>query len=179
MMMHRGMVRFGGPAALLVLAITAAGCESLRRDAGFGKQPPDEFAVVTKAPLTIPPDFALRPPRPGERQANSGNSAERARAALYSGNVRQLADQMGPEFSEGEKLLLAYSGGASADPSIRAALASESAILDGGPTLTESILFWRESQTKGTPVDAQAEANRIRGAQAAGQNPGTAPTPGN
>ena len=32
----------------------------------MGKRSPDEFAVVRRAPLILPPDYGLRPPRPGE-----------------------------------------------------------------------------------------------------------------
>jgi hypothetical protein len=32
---------------------------------GYDRDRPDEFAVARQAPLVIPPDFALVPPRPG------------------------------------------------------------------------------------------------------------------
>ena len=65
------------PAALaqtLVLCLSASllsGCESLRNAAGLTKKSPDEFAVTTKAPLVIPPDFNLRPPLPGAPPSNT------------------------------------------------------------------------------------------------------------
>jgi hypothetical protein len=46
------------------------GCDSIREAAGITKEPPDEFAVVTKAPLVIPPDYNLRPPKPGAAPTN-------------------------------------------------------------------------------------------------------------
>ena len=48
-------------AALGAGVIALAGCDSIREEAGLSKQSPDEFAVTTKAPLIIPPDFNLRP----------------------------------------------------------------------------------------------------------------------
>ena len=42
-----------------------AGCEGIRDQLGFNKKAPDEFTVVKKAPLVLPPDFSLRPPAPG------------------------------------------------------------------------------------------------------------------
>ena len=33
---------------------------------GSRRTGPDEFGVVSRAPLSQPPDFALRPPRAGE-----------------------------------------------------------------------------------------------------------------
>jgi len=41
------------------------GCEGIKEQLGLNKKAPDEFTVITKAPLVMPPDFTLRPPRPG------------------------------------------------------------------------------------------------------------------
>ena len=53
--------------AVLILAATGllAGCESFSNAFGLKRSAPDEFAVVTQAPLVIPPDFQMRPPVPG------------------------------------------------------------------------------------------------------------------
>lgn len=63
-------------------AILLAGCASGR----FRGSGPDEFAVARNAPLVVPPDFSLTPPRPGE--AESGTTSDpRAQAlqALFGG----------------------------------------------------------------------------------------------
>jgi len=56
-------------ATALVAAAGLAGCQSTQKALGMSKVTPDEFRVVTKAPLVVPPDYALRPPAPGERSA--------------------------------------------------------------------------------------------------------------
>ncbi len=43
---------------------------------------PDEFAVESRAPLTIPPDFALRPPQPGAPRPQEITAADRTRSAF-------------------------------------------------------------------------------------------------
>jgi hypothetical protein len=48
----------------------------------MGKRAPDEFAVVRRAPLIVPPDFDLRPPDPGAPRPNIGTTADQARVAL-------------------------------------------------------------------------------------------------
>lgn len=53
-------------ACLLVALALLSGCADVREMMGFSREGPDEFAVVTHQPLVIPPDFRLRPPRPGE-----------------------------------------------------------------------------------------------------------------
>ena len=69
--------------AALGLGLAALqGCQSFRDEAGLTKQSPDEFAVTTKAPLIIPPDFNLHPPKPGAPPTNQQSPTEAAQAAL-------------------------------------------------------------------------------------------------
>ena len=49
---------------------------------GLDQTGPDEFAVESRAPLTIPPDFDLRPPQPGAPRPQEVTAAERARKAI-------------------------------------------------------------------------------------------------
>ena len=64
-------------------ALILAGCAS--GGAFGGGRGPDEFAVARNAPLVVPPDFAMTPPRPGE--ADQGTTDPRAQAlqALFGG----------------------------------------------------------------------------------------------
>src|SRR5437762_7279467 len=70
-------------AMLCGVALAIAGCDTLRSAAGGGKDSPDEFAVVTKAPLVIPPDFNLRPPTAGAAPTNQLEPTQAAQAALF------------------------------------------------------------------------------------------------
>src|SRR5688572_8307029 len=65
-----------GSAALLL-----AGCGG---GGPFSRERPDEFAVARNAPLVIPPDFALTPPRPGEPEAGADPRGQ-ALQALFGG----------------------------------------------------------------------------------------------
>ena len=47
-------------ASALIAAAGLAGCQSASQALGMTKVTPDEFRVVTKAPLVVPPDYALR-----------------------------------------------------------------------------------------------------------------------
>jgi len=72
--------------ARIALAVSAAtlvaGCAS----GGFGRgRGPDEFAVARNAPLAVPPDFALTPPRPGEAEQGSTDPRAQALQALFGG----------------------------------------------------------------------------------------------
>jgi Protein of unknown function (DUF3035) len=64
-----------------------SGCTDLKRSIGLEKTSPDEFAVESRAPLTMPPDFDLRPPQPGAARPQEQSSGQQA---------RQVIEQAGP-----------------------------------------------------------------------------------
>lgn len=51
---------------------------------GLAPTAPDEFAVESRAPLTIPPDFDLRPPQPGAARPQEVAAADKAKKAIDS-----------------------------------------------------------------------------------------------
>ena len=69
-------------ACLLLLVLS--GCGGMRAVLGMDQVGPDEFAVESRAPLLIPPDFNLRPPQPGATRPNEVTAAERARRVVDS-----------------------------------------------------------------------------------------------
>ena len=163
-------------AVLAGVGLALCGCETIRDAAGLEKRPPDEFAVLTKAPLVVPPDYNMKPPRPGAAPTNQTEATESAQAALFGADPATIAASMSGNYSQGEKLLLAYAGVANADPEIRQHLASDRKnMLGADDSFTDQILFWNGPKTDpGKAVDADAEAKRID-AQKAGQTTGEAP----
>ena len=83
------------------------GCAAL----GGGKKPPDEFAITTRAPLVVPPEYALLPPKPGESRPQELSASERAQQVL-------LGDTSAAPPSDGEILILQKSGAVRADRNI-------------------------------------------------------------
>ena len=142
--------------ALLALALVLGGCSTFNR----GRNKPDEFKVMTKAPLVMPPEYNLLPPRPGEAGPQDLRASEAARRAMMG---KAPADTIA---SVGERALVATAAQGNLDPDIRAKLD-----IEGGQLTTKSksfadrILFWRHGDTymgDSTPVDADAEAERLR-----------------
>jgi hypothetical protein len=161
-------------AAILVCAgLALTGCDTIRDAAGLSKAAPDEFAVLTKAPLVIPPDYNLMPPRPGAAPVNQTDPSEAAQTALFGNDAATIASNITGNYSDGEKMLLAQAGIQNADPQIRIKLQSDrKAMIGADDTFTNEVLFWKGPKTDtGTPVDADAEAKRLQ-AQKAGQAPG-------
>jgi DUF3035 family protein len=62
--------------------VVLSGCSNFKQAIGLEPTSPDEFAVESRAPLTIPPDFSLRPPAPGAPRPQEGNIADKARGVL-------------------------------------------------------------------------------------------------
>ncbi len=50
-----------------------------------GQKGPDEFEVISRAPLVIPPEAELTPPRPGEPRAQEIDPGRQAFEALFPG----------------------------------------------------------------------------------------------
>jgi hypothetical protein len=105
------MPKFVGRKVIAILGATAAlsAC-SHTKATGFGnRNSPNEFAVTRQPPLVIPPDFALRPPRPGEPRPQEASPATQALAAMFGGQAQTSPGQQG---------LIDQAGGAP-DPGIR------------------------------------------------------------
>src|SRR5271170_1514028 len=68
--------------ACLAVSLLLPGCSGFQRAIGLEKVGPDEFAVESRAPLTIPPEFDLRPPQPGAPRPQEATTADQARKVI-------------------------------------------------------------------------------------------------
>src|SRR5665213_82016 len=75
----------------LVAATPLGGCDSINRALGREKVVPDEFAVVSRAPLAIPPDYSLRPPRIGALRPQEAAPVDQARQTVFRAGEPQTA----------------------------------------------------------------------------------------
>jgi hypothetical protein len=151
-------------ALVLGAGLSLAGCDSFRDELGVSKQAPDEFAVVTKAPLIIPPDYNLRPPKPGAAPENQVEPSQAAQQSLFGADAATVAKSMEGNMSPGEKLLLANAGAQNADPAIRQTLATDrnKALQASSDDFTNSVLFWQKPSVPDDPaVNADAEAKKV------------------
>lgn len=143
--------------AMLAAAGAASGCSSLSQSLGAGKAAPDEFRVVTRAPLTLPPDYSLRPPRPGEARPQELEPDAEARAALFGQDVAQAA-------SSGERVLVSRAGADAVDANIRDQVDYEGQnIVHRSESFVDRILsFGGSSAPPATqPLDSEAEQRRL------------------
>lgn len=152
-------------ATALIASLGLAGCQSAAKALGMSKVTPDEFRVVTKAPLVVPPDYSLRPPAPGEPRPQELQPESAARVAL-------LGQREAEARSDGEKLLVAKAGADKADPLIRYVVDDEFGdVAHKEASFADKVMFWKADKKPATPaavgsetpapVDAAAEEERI------------------
>jgi hypothetical protein len=158
------------PAATLLLAACSGDVE---RTFGLTRDAPDEFTVTTRAPLSMPPDYTLNPPRPGASRPQELSAQQAAEAALAPGAV--LGATAGPD-SAGQQALVNQAGPA-APPDIRDKINQEASLDAPRQGLTDSLLFWRATPEPGTPLDPAKESQRLRENAALGQPPTVGQTP--
>jgi hypothetical protein len=156
-----------------VLSVTASmlalsACSSIRQGVGLAKVTPDEFLTVSTAPLTVPPEYGLRPPAPGQPRPQELAPESAARQIL-------LGQRQAVTRSPGEQLLVAQAGGDRADPLARYVVDDEFGDLAHKEEgWANRILFWRRDSAASqnatsirTPdgevtVDAASEHARVQ-----------------
>ena len=170
-------------AVALGLAAGLTACDNAKRSLGLEKSAPDEFAVVTRAPLSLPPDFNLRPPAPGAPRPQEGTTRDQARRVI-TGNPAALgvgvagSASLAGSHSPGERTLLQQARADRAIPNIRQMVNQETtALASESRSFTEVLQFWREPQAYGFELDPVAESRRLRENQALGRPPTTGATP--
>jgi hypothetical protein len=165
--------RIGPILAGCSLLSLAACSDGLSRTFGLTRDAPDEYTVTTRAPLSMPPDYNLRPPRPGMPRPQEQSERQQAAEAL----TPQLAlgtPQGG--VSAGQEALLEQTGPA-APADIRNRVDQEANRANADDSLIDKVLYWRKPNTQGVQVDAQKESQRLRENAALGESPDVGNTP--
>src|SRR5690349_14265120 len=94
------------PLAVALAMPTLAGCSSTKEMLGLTKRSPDEFQVVSRAPLRMRPDYSLRPPTPGAPRPQEGTTTQQAQGIVTGYSQRATTtlqpDQI-PSIGEGEQ----------------------------------------------------------------------------
>ncbi len=154
-------------------------CESARKAFSSDKTGPDEFAVYSRPPLSLPPDYRLRPPTPGRDIQRGEAATDLARKAIIGQTVGNPAPPRLVQGSPGLMALLRDTGGLTATSDIRATINAETSILSTqDQRFVDKLIFWvDEKETGATIVDARKEQKRIQKNQALGKaiNEGESP----
>ena len=171
-------------AGIGAVLLTGCGGTDVREQLGLSRRAPDEFAVVTQAPLAMPPDYTLRPPAPGALPTQQANPERSASTAVFGATLPQGPAAGAPVGvgaaqapSSLEQQFLSAAGAGKADPSIRETLNRESgALAEKSSTFAQEVLGITNDPTE-ILVNAPEEARRIRQNAAAGLPATTGDTP--
>ena len=151
-----------------VSAVALTACGGLRQSIGLTKVVPDEFLTVASAPLTVPPEFGLRPPAPGQPRPQELAPESAARQIL-------LGQRQAVTRSAGETALVTAAGADRADPLARYVVDDEFGDLaHKEESFANRILFWRRDDSASqaptvtqtaegaVTIDATTEAARLQ-----------------
>ncbi|MDP3460794.1 MAG: DUF3035 domain-containing protein [Hyphomonas sp.] len=131
--------------SLLILAAGAAlaattACSSTGGSSGGAT--PNEFRVVTKAPLSIPPQYSLRPP-------GAGTTTPAEVEAATTNVTTAFGTTMGLNASASEKALVAAAGANAVNPAVRAQVDyEESRTIRKSASITDRVFFWRKDKSE-------------------------------
>jgi len=167
------------------MVFLASGCEggSVKQTLGIDSGAPDEFKVVSRPPLSVPPQFSLRPPAVGESSANP-NATDKQAESLVMGRPVDNTDSetfklkssaadtsvipVGTAYmnkagkTTAESQFLQKAGAQSIDPTVRQTLVEEKIMRQ---EKLEEASWWDwmtlSPDKKETLVDAKKEAERI------------------
>ncbi|MDG4609000.1 MAG: DUF3035 domain-containing protein [Defluviicoccus sp.] len=159
----------------IAMAATLTACENTKSLLGQSKRSPDEYAVYSRVPLSMPPEYGMRPPgSAGPVAGQPGSPTSEARDVLLGrepGRRVAATPSVGADgLSGGTMALLERTGGLNADPAIRTRINRETTVLaEVDQSFTDRLMFWRTPTEYGTVVDPNEEAKRIRENQALGK----------
>ena len=157
--MKKTALLFSASLALTLLS----GCAGLG-----GTNSPDEFRVVKKAPLVVPPDYSLRPPAPGSGQPFEVDPTRAGTAFAFGSDIGESA-------SAAERALVAAAGANAVSPVIREQVDWEEArMIRKSQSISERVLNSDGSDNEG--VDSATGGGEITIERGSGERlklPGT------
>ena len=154
----------------LLAAGTAMAVSTACTSGGGGSRMPDEFRVVTMAPLTVPPNYKLRPPSAGGSLPPELDGSQAVVTAAFGTTIGQDA-------SASERALVAAAKANAVDPVVRVQVDyDETKTIRKSKTISDRILFWKsddqdtidsidsDSATGGgeITIERKSEAPRIK-----------------
>ncbi len=155
---------------IALAAVALGGCSSFDQLTGEAKSSPDEFQVVVRPPLTLPPSFSFTPEQQAaidDAQAQSTQEASSATAAAdkaITGSARADASGFDTLFGTAERLA-----------GIREIINTETYGIQRDRRVAAEVLFGGTPNV-GPILNAEEEARRIRKAVNDNQSLDATPT---
>jgi hypothetical protein len=167
---------------IVALPLLAAACSGtdVRDTLGLNRDAPDEFTVLSRPPLSMPPDFTLRPPHAGS-DLHQPSADEQARDVMLGKSVAPATpvpnakEMLRPTVdtavtpvvvtntpSHAEASFLNHAGASAANENIRDQLGTD-AVTPVDTSKSKTLYEKLSGQDKTEPVvDPQKETERLR-----------------
>lgn len=146
--------------SLMLIASPLSGCSNVKSSLGLEKESPDEFAVITRAPLEMPSSLALPPPNLGAPRPQEQTMVEQAKESVF-GKSKTKQNTSSPA----EMALLEKAGTQNIEADIRKTVDKESSNLQNRnkPAMEKLLNVAIGDKTpSATVVDAKKEFERIQ-----------------
>lgn len=158
----------------LPLIVTLTGCGITKDDLGLSRRTPDAFAVRERAPLEIPSDYVLYPPKPGAPRPQEQSPADQAAQIINqtSSSQKRTAEVKTNAASASvpttlERTLLEKTGADDASGDIRAIVGAEKGQeVDTKKPTIKRLLNMGGSKPQGVVLNPKEEADRLKAAGA-------------
>ena len=141
---------------ITVMGAVVTSCDQTRHALGLERSQPDEFTVLERPPLSVPPSLHLKPPvtrKTGEAEARA---------------IRQKAENLvlkpKPSFgtqSAAETTLLQKAGTDQAQTNVREMIDQETNVDKSAEDLGQKLLFWQDPKPQGDVIDPVEERKKL------------------
>ena len=151
---------WGKVLGFLPISALLVGCsvDSVRETMGMGKRSPDEYLIVERAPLSVPPSYELRPPSASDLEAQYASLRKRAQDILIGS-----ANGGEKPMSESELAFLSDAGALNSGSEIRHIIDTERGVrFVDDDRFVDELMFWTDKEGTEFIVDPVAEAERLR-----------------
>lgn len=172
-------------AALSLLALSACSSNTVRDTLGLERSAPDEFRVVSRPPLSVPPQFTLRPPSNSDVSPNQLPADKKAQSLLNGGKAdangslpadtavvpvtttsgrgkKMTAPAASAKTNGADAQFLKNAGADHADHAVRDALVDEKFAVQEKKEESPWWDIFSSDDKKDPMVDAKKESERIR-----------------
>ena len=161
-MAHHSLFNAGMTAGILVLLTAGSllsGCSNVRDALGQNKKSPDEFAILARAPLSVPPNFSLRAPNKGMERPQEPSSRNMGRDLIF----KKSNSERGNDSKSNSSSIRGLLGTNKANPKIREIINAETKnMVFENKLFLDKLLSWKKPSDDGVLVDAAAEAKRLK-----------------
>jgi hypothetical protein len=156
------------------LALTACSGNTVKDTLGLNRSAPDEFRVVSRPPLSIPPQFTLRAPANTDVSPNELSASQKAQSLVTSSTSpsKSTKKDAPATSSNAESQFLKNAGVNNANPMVRDELVEERFTKQEKEEESGSSwwnVFSSSDDKKDPLVDAKKEAERLKKNESEGQ----------